>query len=85
MLSKVALKEFFEENKIPLKGKCLLEEMAITSLFKASLLHGKAFSSFIIFSVISSNKDGLETYFEDWDDLYTCYSCFMTGYMGYKA
>lgn len=85
MLNKDQLQKFFEDNDIPLKGHYFLEKKKITSLFTASLILGKAFSSFILFAVITADKDGIETYFEDWEDLFICYSCFMTGYMGYKA
>lgn len=85
MLNKEQLRIFFENNNIPLRETLPLEEDKITSLFNASLIYGTSFSSFILSTVISADKGGIETYFQDWDDLYICYSCFMTGYMGYKA
>lgn len=85
MLLPEQLQTFFEEYKIPLEGSVNLTPEEISILFLEALKVCQSFGRFLLAAVINSNRNGLETGFSSWDNLYECYAAFCTGLMGLKC
>lgn len=85
MLNLNRLKKFFEENNIPLAEEKFLGEKEIDFIFVKAISIEKFFATFLIMTVFNSEKNGFQTNFSSFEDLFESYSCFMVGAMGFKC
>lgn len=81
MLLQSQLKSFFELHNIQLQSELVLGEEIINHVFMNALEHGKAFGAFVLGTVVNSERNGIRTNFQSWDDLYVMYCHFMTGFL----
>ena len=82
MLQHSQVQAFFERNSIPLEGSIELGDARTDDLFLEAMKLGYSFGCFSLVAIINSDKNGIETHFGSYDELYDAYCCFITGMLG---
>ena len=81
MLTKPEIQKFFTTHSIPLSGSANLSTDEYTRLVLDASAHGYSFLGFLQVACLNSDETTVTTAFENWEDLYESYCCFMTGYL----
>lgn len=80
MLLPNQIESFFKEHQIDLQMEKELSVDEVTNLFLSAGDLGYSFSAFALNAVINPTRNGIQTNFESWEELYTCYCFFMTAW-----
>lgn len=80
MLLPHQIESFFKENQIGLQMEKEMAADEVANLFLAAGDLGYSFSAFALNAVINPTRTGIQTNFESWEELYTCYCYFMTAW-----
>jgi hypothetical protein len=76
------LKTFFSQNNIDLQVEKTLPLDDVGTLLLEADKMGRSFAGFVLNAIINAKRDGIQTNFSSWDELYECYIKFMIGYNG---
>lgn len=79
LVSKEAFDNFFATNEIPLQGSKTLSGKDSNALIEAANKISRAFQYFILFSIFDVDFN-IQTNFENQDEAYAMYECFMAGF-----
>ena len=85
MLSPNQLQTFFRDNNIPLQGKAECSKSQLLSLYLKASKHGYGLVAFLDVCVLTPEKNGITTNFDNANELYDAYLCFTVGRGGIKC
>lgn len=85
MLTPIQLQSFFEKHEIPLEITKNLSSGDVADIFADATNIGYSFASFILAGVLSADRNGIQTNFTSYDELYEAYAAFMVGLMGAQS
>lgn len=71
---------FFQQHQIPLQEEKVIPEFEVHKLVLEADKLGRAFTGFIVNTVINPTHTGILTNFHSMDDMYESYVCFMAGF-----
>jgi len=75
------LNSFFVRNNIPLNTSYKkLSEEQVNFIFMNAHSISRIFAAFILMSIITADKKGIQTHFSSYEEVQECYACFLIGY-----
>lgn len=82
MLSQDQIKHFFHENHLCLAEERILKESEFQTLILNANVCGLAMVAFVLEGLLEHpSSRTIATNFDSWEELYDCYTGFMTGYL----